>query len=172
MGAPDESLTENGGLVVVSALERRLGMTATLDDHIGPVKERDRGWTGGEFMTSLATLHLLGHDQLVGFDRMRADEVGDGISPVPAPAATTAATLAARRGQPEREGIETASAQLTATVLDQLCGCRLIIRPVQAACWYSWRVPPSRSCRTPAPLRLRRHMARAPVFKPLCWHYA
>jgi hypothetical protein len=30
---------------------------------------------------------------------------------------------------------------------DQLCGCRLIIRPAQAACWYSWRVPPSRSRR-------------------------
>jgi hypothetical protein len=120
LGVPDGALTENGGLVVVSALERRLGMTAVLDGHIGPVKERDRGWTGGEFMSSLATLHLLGHDNLVGFDRMRADEVGDGISPVPAPAATTAATLAARLGQAEREGIEAASAQLTATVLDQL----------------------------------------------------
>ena len=29
----------------------------------------------------------------------------------------------------------------------QHCGCRLFIRPGQAACWYSWRVPPSRSCR-------------------------
>jgi hypothetical protein len=27
------------------------------------------------------------------------------------------------------------------------CGCRLFIRPGQAACRYSWRVPPSRSCR-------------------------
>ena len=27
----------------------------------------------------------------------------------------------------------------------QPCGCRLFIRAGQAACWYSWRVPPSRS---------------------------
>jgi amino acid transporter len=29
------------------------------------------------------------------------------------------------------------------------CGCRLIIRPNQAACWYSCRVPPSRSMSSP-----------------------
>src|ERR1035438_2267653 len=29
----------------------------------------------------------------------------------------------------------------------KLCGCRLFIRPGQAACRYSWRTPPRRSCR-------------------------
>lgn len=32
-------------------------------------------------------------------------------------------------------------------VTARLCECRLIIRPAQAACWYSYRVPPSRSRR-------------------------
>jgi 2'-hydroxyisoflavone reductase len=36
------------------------------------------------------------------------------------------------------------------------CGCRLFIRSGQAACWYSWRVPPSRSC-----LRMSRRAIRS-----------
>jgi hypothetical protein len=32
-------------------------------------------------------------------------------------------------------------------VPSERCGCRIIIHPAQAACLYSWRVPPSRSRR-------------------------
>jgi len=117
---PDEALTENGGLVVVAELDRALGITAALDARIGPVKERDRGLSGGEFALAMAAVQLTGEDHLVGFDRVRADVVGEGLLPAPVPAATTAATLAARFDQPRREGIEQASAQVTGRALAAL----------------------------------------------------
>jgi hypothetical protein len=120
MGEPDGSLTENGGLVLVSELDRALGITAALDAGIGPVKERDRGLSGGEFALAMASVQLTGQDHLVGFDRLRADAVGEGLLPAPVPAATTAATLAARFGQVQREGIETACAKLTGRALGAL----------------------------------------------------
>jgi hypothetical protein len=46
VGAPDGSLTENGGLLLVAELDRALGITAALNAGIGPVKERDRGLSG------------------------------------------------------------------------------------------------------------------------------
>ncbi|WP_127361467.1 hypothetical protein [Actinacidiphila soli] len=85
-----------------------------------PVKERDRGLTGGEFVLGCAVVQLTGEDHLVGFDRLRADAVGEGLRPAPVPAATTAATLAARFGQRQREGIETACAQLTGRAVGAL----------------------------------------------------
>jgi hypothetical protein len=119
-GESDGSLTENGGLVLVAELDRVLGVTAALDAGIGPVKERDRGLSGGEFALATAVVQLVGEDHLVGFDRLRADVVGEGLLPAPVPAATTAATLAARFGQAQREGIETACAQLTGRALGAL----------------------------------------------------
>ncbi|MFH9355646.1 hypothetical protein [Kitasatospora sp. NPDC017646] len=96
VGVPDGALTENGGLLLVADLDRALGVTAALDAGIGPVKERDRGLSGGEFALATAVVQLTGEDHLVGFDRLRADRVGEGLLPAPVPAATTAATLAAR----------------------------------------------------------------------------
>ena len=120
LGAPDEALTENGGLVVVAELDRALGITAALDAHIGPVKERDRGLSGGEFALAMAAVQLTGEDHLVGFDRLRADVVGEGLLPAPVPPSTTAATLAARFDQPRRQGVERASAQVTGRALAAL----------------------------------------------------
>lgn len=120
VGEPDAALTENGGLLLVAELDRALGITAALDAGIGPVKERDRGLSGGEFALAMAVVQLTGEDHLTGFDRLRADAVGEGLLPAPLPAATTAATLAQRFGQREREGIETACAQLTRRALSQL----------------------------------------------------
>lgn len=120
MGEPDGSLTENGGLVLVAELDRALGVTAALDAGIGPVKQRDRGVSGGEFVLATAVVQLTGEDHLVGFDRLRDDVVGAGLLPAPVPAATTAATLAARFGQAEREGIEAACAVLTGRALAAL----------------------------------------------------
>ena len=65
-------------------------------------------------------VQLTGEDHLVCFDRLRADAVGEGLLPAPVPAATTAATLAARFGQAQREGIERASAQVSARALAAL----------------------------------------------------
>ncbi|WP_395297600.1 IS1380 family transposase [Kitasatospora hibisci] len=120
VGGVDGSLTENGGLVLVAELDRVLGVTAALDAGIGPVKVRDRGLSGGEFALATAVVQLTGEDHLVGFDRLRADVVGEGLLPAPLPAATTAATLAARFGQVQREGIETACAKVTARALAAL----------------------------------------------------
>jgi hypothetical protein len=120
LGAPDEALTENGGLVVVAELDRALGITAALDAHIGPVKERDRGLSGGEFALAMAAVQLTGEDHLVGFDRLRGDVVGEGLLPAPVPPSTTAATLAARFDQPRRQGVERASAQVTGRALAAL----------------------------------------------------
>ncbi|WP_395292220.1 IS1380 family transposase [Kitasatospora hibisci] len=120
VGGVDGSLTENGGLLLVAELDRVLGVTAALDAGIDPVKERDRGLSGGEFALACAVVQLTGEDHLVGFDRLRADAVGEGLLPAPVPAATTAATLAARFGQPQREGVETACAKLTGRALAAL----------------------------------------------------
>ncbi|WP_395292269.1 transposase [Kitasatospora hibisci] len=117
LGGVDGSLTENGGLVLVAELDRALGVTAALDAAVGPVKERDRGLSGGEFALALAAVQLTGEDHLVGFDRLRADVVGEGLLPAPVPPSTTAATLAARFDQARREGIERACAQVTARAL-------------------------------------------------------
>jgi hypothetical protein len=120
VGEADGSLTEHGGLLVVAELDRALGITAALDTGIGPVKERDRGLSGGEFALATAVVQLVGEDHLVGFDRLREDAVGEGLLPVPVPPATTAATLADRFGQAHREGIETACARLTGRALAAL----------------------------------------------------
>jgi hypothetical protein len=120
VGEPDGSLTENGGLVLVAELDRALGITAALDSGIGPVKERDRGLSGGESALACAVVQLTGEDHLVGFDRLRADAVGEGLLPAPVPPSTTAATLAARFDQTRREGVERASAHVTARALAAL----------------------------------------------------
>jgi hypothetical protein len=120
VGVPDGALTESGGLVLVAELDRALGVTAALDTGIGPVKERDRGLSGGEFALAMAAVQLTGEDHLVGFDHLRADQVGEALLPAPVPSSTTAATLAARFGQVQREGIEQASAQVTARALAAL----------------------------------------------------
>jgi hypothetical protein len=117
VGESDAALTENGGLLLVAELDRALGITAALDAGIGPVKERDRGLSGGEFALSTAVVQLTGQDHLIGFDHLRADAVGEGLLPAPVPPSTTAATLAARFGQDERKGIETACAKPTGRAL-------------------------------------------------------
>jgi hypothetical protein len=120
VGAPDGALTENGGLLLVAELDRALGVTAALDAAIGPIKTRERGLSGGEFALATAVVQLIGEDHLVGFDRLQADAVGQGLLPAPVPPSTTAATLAARFDQARRAGIETASAQVTARALASL----------------------------------------------------
>ena len=120
VGEPDESLTENGGLLLVAELDRALGITAALDVGIGPVKERDRGLSGGEFALATAVVQLAGEDHLVGFDNLRADAIGEGLLPAPIPPSTTAATLSARFDQAQREGIERACARLTGRALAAL----------------------------------------------------
>jgi hypothetical protein len=49
IGAPDASLTSASGVVAVAELAGRLGVVEAFDDAIGPIKQRDRGLTGGQF---------------------------------------------------------------------------------------------------------------------------
>ncbi|MEO7196027.1 MAG: hypothetical protein ABIZ05_14650 [Pseudonocardiaceae bacterium] len=64
------------GIVVACELADGLGMITLLDAAIGPIKARDRGFTGGQLLVELATAELAGEDFLVGLDRQRADVAG------------------------------------------------------------------------------------------------
>ncbi len=76
IGAPDESLTPVSGMAAVTELVDRLGMIKLLDAVIGPIKARDRGFTGGQLLVGLAAAQLAGEDFLVGLDRRRDDVAG------------------------------------------------------------------------------------------------
>ena len=58
-------------------LATRLGLVNALDDAIGPIKQRDRGLSGGELLMALAQTQMLGGDFLVSLDRRRADATGE-----------------------------------------------------------------------------------------------
>jgi hypothetical protein len=51
-GAPDRSLTANAGLAAVSELCDRLGVIEALDEAVGPIKQRDRGFGAGELLAA------------------------------------------------------------------------------------------------------------------------
>ena len=76
IGVPDPSLTAVSGMVVVTELVDRLNMIKLLDAAIGPIKARDRGFSGGELLVGMAAAQLAGEDFLVGLDRQRADVAG------------------------------------------------------------------------------------------------
>jgi Transposase DDE domain group 1 len=132
IGASDSSLTPVAGLVAVTEVVDRLGVVEELDAGVGPIKQRARGLSAGEFLTSLACCHLTGGDFLVALDRRRADTVGECLAPVPTPASTTAATLARRIDATRRAGIEAGIAAVTARVVDLVPAARrrrLLERP-------------------------------------------
>jgi hypothetical protein len=49
----DPSLTSMAGLLLVSEVDAALGVTDALDSHIGPVKQRRRGLSGGGLVMCL-----------------------------------------------------------------------------------------------------------------------
>ena len=107
VGAPDPSLTPVSGLAAVTELVDRLGMITLLDAAIGPIKARDRGFTGGELLVGMAAAQLAGEDFLVGLDRRRADLAGQTLSPVAGLSSTTAAGLARRFTDGQWHAVET-----------------------------------------------------------------
>ena len=120
VGAADPSLTAAGGMLAVTELCGKLGLTEALDEAMGPVKQRRRGFTGGQVLTGMAAAQLAGEDFLVGLDRLRADEAGQQVTPVPGLAASTATGLA-RRFTPEHwRGAEAGLAQATARMAGML----------------------------------------------------
>ena len=114
IGADDPSLTAAGGMLAVTELCGRLGLIEALDAEIGPVKQRKRGFTGGQVLTGMAAAQLAGEDFLVGLDRLRADEAGQQVTPVPGLATSTATGLARRLTARHWRGAEALLAQATA----------------------------------------------------------
>lgn len=96
VGAPDSRLTPAAGVEVVRELDRVLAIKATVDGHLGVIKQRRRGLSGGELLVAMASAQLAGVEHLVGLDRRRADAAGQELEPVSTPASTTAAGIARR----------------------------------------------------------------------------
>ena len=120
VGAPDASLTANAGLAAVTELCDRLGVAEELDEAVGPIKQRDRGFGAGELLTGIAAAQLAGEDFLTGLDRQRADAAGQQIAPVPGLASTTAAGLARRVTPAQWRAVESGLAAVTGRMLGLL----------------------------------------------------
>ena len=114
IGAADPSLTAAGGMIAVTELCGRLGLIEALDEAMGPVKQRRRGFTGGQVLAGMAAAQLAGEDFLVGLDRVRADEAGQQVTPVPGLATSTAAGIARRFTGQHWRGAEAGLAAATA----------------------------------------------------------
>ena len=120
IGEPDPSLTPNGGMLAVKELCGTLGLTDALDEGIGPVKQRQRGFTGGQVLAGMAAAQLAGEDFLVGLDRVRADAAGQQITLVPG-LSTSSAGQVARKFTPQHwRGAEKGLATVTARMVDML----------------------------------------------------
>ena len=129
IGAPDASLTRFSGAIVVTELVDRLAMIKLLDAAIGPIKLRDRGFSGGQLLVGIAAAQLAGEDFLVGLDRQRGDEAGQVLAAVPGLASTTAAGLARKFTDAQWHAVETGLADVAAAALAALA----VVAPARAA---------------------------------------
>jgi hypothetical protein len=120
IGAPDRSLTPVSGMVAVTELIDRLAMITLLDAAIGPIKTRDRGFSGGQLLIAMAAAQLAGEDFLVGLDRQRADEAGQVLAAVAGLSSTTAAGLARRFTDGQWRAVETGIGDIHAAMLAAL----------------------------------------------------
>jgi hypothetical protein len=120
IGADDPSLTGAGGMLAVTELCGKLGLIEALDAGMGQVKQRRRGFTGGQVLAGMAAAQLAGEDFLVGLDRVRADAAGQLLVPVPGLATSTAAGIARRFTGQHWRGAEAGLAAATARMIGLL----------------------------------------------------
>ena len=117
----DPTQTPDAGLLLVAELADRLDLVGTLDRHIGPIKQRRRGRSGGELVMALAESMLVGGDFLCDLDSLRADMAGAALRTVACPPTpTTAAGLAHRFGPQQLHGIQAGLAAVTARAVELL----------------------------------------------------
>lgn len=106
---------------MVGELDRCLGISQTLDAHIGPIKARRQGASSGELVLALAESMLAGGDFLCDLDHLRADQASAELRAVCAtPASTTAIGLAKRFGPAHLAGIEAGVAACARRAFDLL----------------------------------------------------
>lgn len=98
-------------MVLVSQLVDRLDVIGVLDESIGPVKQRDRGLSAGEFVVAMTESLIAGGDFLCDLDYAR-DGIGASLRSVDPPPSTTANSLARRFGDDQIAGIETAVGEI------------------------------------------------------------
>jgi hypothetical protein len=111
-------------MVAVTELVDRLAMITLLDAAIGPIKTRDRGFTGGELLVGMAAAQLAGEDFLVGLDRQRADEAGQVLAAVVGLSSTTAAGLARKVTDGQWLAVETGIGDIQAAMLAAMPAAR------------------------------------------------
>jgi hypothetical protein len=111
-------------MAAVSELVERLGVIEALDAAVGPIKQRDRGFSAGELLVGLAAAQLAGEDFLVGLDRQRGDGAGQAVAPVPGLCSTTAAGLARRIIDPQWTGVEAGVARVSERMLARVPAAR------------------------------------------------
>ena len=107
-------------MLAVTELCEQLGLIAALDEGMGPVKQRRRGFTGGQVLAGMAAAQLAGEDFLVGLDRLRADQAGQQVTPVPGLATSTATGIARRFTAGHWRGAEAGLAAATARMVGLL----------------------------------------------------
>ncbi len=100
------------GLAAVDELIGRLGIVEVLGRGIGPIKQRDRGLSGGQLLVGMASAQLVGQDCLDGMDRVRADGGSALLTQAPVAPSRTAARLDGRFGPAQLIGIEAALSEL------------------------------------------------------------
>jgi hypothetical protein len=107
-------------MLAITELCSKLGLIEAMDEAMGPVKQRHRGFSGGQVLAGMAAAQLSGEDFLVGLDRLRGDQAGQLVMPVPGLAASTAAGIARRFTAEHWVGAEAGLAKATTRMLGLL----------------------------------------------------
>lgn len=126
--ADEEGLTPHAGLAIVGELARRTGLVGLLDGEIAanrraaPVKQRERGASPGELLTSIAEAQLAGAECFADTEDLRADQAGAPLRAVAdVPSSSTALQIAKRFRRSHLQRAERALAR-SAAKLDAALG--------------------------------------------------